>query len=122
MIGLLKSLFGRAGTSVGPQEAMDRTHLGAVLIDVRETSEYACGHVPIALHLPLSRLRSEGIAALDTLRLPADVSEVLLICQRGMRSKIAQGLLSRDARRRYVNVSGGMSAWIAAGLPVTRKP
>lgn len=122
MIGLLKSLFGGAGTSVGPQEAEGRINRGAVLVDVREPGEYAAGHAPIALHLPLSRLRSEGVAAIDALRLPADASEVLLVCQSGMRSRIAQGLLSKDARRRYVNVSGGMSAWIAAGLPVTRKP
>ena len=34
---------------------------------------------------------------------------------------VAQDALSKDARRRYVNVKGGMTAWTASGLPVARR-
>lgn len=37
-----------------------------------------------------------------------------------MRSRIAQSSLAKDARRRYVNVDGGMAAWAASGLPIVR--
>ena len=121
MIGLLKTLFGRAGEQVGPQEAVRRLNAGAVLVDVREPGEYAAGHAPQALRLPLGRIRSEGIAAIDTLGMPEAAAEILLVCQSGMRSRIAQGALSGDPRRRYVNVGGGMAAWAASGLPTTRR-
>ncbi len=48
-------------------------------------------------------------------------SEVLLLCQSGMRSRIAMSILSQDRTRRYVNVRGGMVAWANDGLPVTRE-
>lgn len=83
---------------------------GAVVIDVREPSEYAEGHVPSAVHIPMGRLASR----LDELD---GSSPVHLICATGNRSAamadvlIAQGF---DA----VNVLGGTSAWIRSGRPV----
>ena len=118
MIGLLRSLFGGAGTSVGPQEAMRRMNDSAVLVDVREPGEFAGGHAPMAVPLPLGRIRSEGGKALEALRIPQE-AEILLICRSGMRSRLAQSALSKDARR-CLNVAGGMRAWTAAGLPVVR--
>lgn len=80
----------------------------ALLLDVRE-DEWAAGRVPAALHVPLGSLpRTE----LPTGR------PVLAICRPGNRSATAAALLLArgvDAR----NVSGGMRAWQAAGLPAT---
>ena len=120
MIGFIKSLFGMGGEGIGPREAVQRMNRGAVLVDVRESNEYANGHAPSARHIPLGRIRREGEAALDALQLAPECSEVLLICQSGMRSRMAQNALSKDARRRYVNVEGGMAAWANSGLPVQR--
>lgn len=120
MIGFLTSLFGSAGERIGPQEAVMRMNRGAVLVDVRETGEFKSGHAPAAKHVPLGRIRSEGVAAIEALRLPVDTEEVLLICRSGMRSRMAQKTLSKDVRRRYVNIDGGMTAWAGNGLPVKR--
>ncbi len=120
MIGFLTSLFGSAGERIGPQEAVLRINRGAALVDVRETGEFNGGHAPSARHVPLGRIRSEGAAAIEALRLPQEAGEVLLICQSGMRSRMAQRALSKDAQRRYVNVDGGMAAWADNGLPVKR--
>ena len=116
MIGLLKALLGMGGEQVGPREAVQRINLGAVLVDVREP---AAGHAADAVHLPLGRIRAQGAGALDACSVP-EGAEVLLVCQSGMRSRIAQSSLAKDARRRYVNVDGGMAAWAASGLPVVR--
>ena len=118
MISLLKSMFAASGERISPQEAVQRINRGAVLVDVRDSAEFQGGHAPAALHLPLGRIRSEGIAAMDALRLPMDTREVLLVCQSGVRSRMAQGLLSKDSGRTYANVDGGMSAWRRHGLPV----
>jgi rhodanese-related sulfurtransferase len=89
------------------REAHDRGH-DAVLLDVREESEWASGHAPGAVHLPMARVT------------PASAPPgrpVYCICRSGNRSGhvtaalVAAGI---DAR----NVAGGMEAWAAAGLPV----
>jgi rhodanese-related sulfurtransferase len=120
MINPFKALFGSAGEQIDVQDSARRLEAGAVMIDVREANEYAGGHAPAALHLPLSLIRAQGGAAIDALNLPGKTTEILLICQGGMRSGAAQAVLSRDAPRRHINVAGGMAAWIARGLPVSR--
>lgn len=120
MIALLKALFGAGGPHVGPREAVQLMNRGALLVDVRESGEFVAGHVAGAIHVPLGRLRAQGADAIAAL---SDAGcDVLLICQSGMRSRLAQGALSKDARRRYINVDGGMSAWAASGLPNVRGP
>jgi rhodanese-related sulfurtransferase len=117
MIAFIKALLGLGGESVGPHEAVRRLNDGAVLIDVREPAEFSRARASAARSLPLGQIQVRGTAALDGIAPAANGGEILLICQSGMRSRIARNLLSRDARHRYVNVTGGMSAWMAAGLP-----
>ncbi len=84
-----------------------------VLLDVRTPSEYADGHVPGALSLPLDGL-SARLEALAEHR----AGPVHLICASGGRSARAQRLLLEAGFARPINVEGGTRAWIAAGLPV----
>lgn len=106
-------LFRRGPGRLTPEQARTRTSDGhAVLLDVREVSEWKTGHAPGAVHLPLTRLLA-GAA------LPTEVQgePVVAICRSGHRSQQAAGLLASrgiDA----VDVAGGMSAWAKAGLPV----
>ena len=82
----------------------------AVMIDVRERHEWNSGHAPSAKHIPLGALvgRMNGMP---------DGRHVITICQSGMRSARAAGLLARQGHEVY-NLRGGMSAWAATGLPV----
>lgn len=92
----------------------DRLRRGDIaLIDVREPHEWAAGHVAEARHVPLAALRREA-PALDPER------EYALICATGARSGAACALLQQQGILRVHNVSGGMSEWVAAGLPLTR--
>lgn len=117
MIALFKTMLGFGGEGIGPREAVRRINAGAVLVDVREPGEFAAGHAAMARHVPLDRIRAGGATALQAAGVPVDAGEVLLVCRSGMRSRIAQGALAKDARRRYVNIDGGMAAWTASGLP-----
>ncbi|GGD87330.1 rhodanese-like domain-containing protein [Microbacterium murale] len=79
------------------------------LIDVRERDEFAGGHVPGAVNIPMSELGSR----LE--ELPAEAFDV--ICQAGGRSaRVVQALEAQghDA----TNVEGGTGEWIATGHPV----
>lgn len=82
---------------------------GTPLIDVREKDEFAAGHVPGAVNIPMSELGNR----LE--ELPAEAFDV--ICQAGGRSaRVVQALEAQghDA----TNVEGGTGEWIATGHPV----
>ena len=80
-------LFHRPNMDEGVQ--MYRDTAGAVLVDVREPDEYAQGHVPGSVNLPLSRIRS----AEDVL---TDYDAPLFVyCLSGGRSGQAVSVLTR---------------------------
>ncbi|MBF4766754.1 rhodanese-like domain-containing protein [Nocardioides agariphilus] len=85
---------------------------GAVVVDVRETAEYAEGHVPGARNIPMGHLTGR-LGELDR------SAVVHLICASGNRSAAMADVLGAhgfDA----VNVTGGTGAWIRSGRRVDR--
>jgi rhodanese-related sulfurtransferase len=97
--------------NVEPVVATDAQASGAVLVDVREPDEWAAGHAPGAVHVPLGAVDD----AIDRF----EGQSVLTVCRSGGRStKAAEALAARGVQVR--NVAGGMSAWAGAGLPVVR--
>jgi rhodanese-related sulfurtransferase len=109
MSGWLRRLF-PARPKASPQQARQLQEHGAILLDVREDSEWRAGHAPGARHIPLSRLRAR------TRDLPPQRT-VITICRSGHRSAAAAALLARQGRD-VINMSGGIHAWARAGLPV----
>lgn len=85
----------------------------AILIDVRETPEYASEHIPGARLLPLSTF--------DPARVPQEAGKkVVLHCVMGMRSaQAAQKLLDAGYPTVY-NFRGGIQAWKDAGYPTAQ--
>lgn len=96
---------------VSPQDAAGLSEKGAVLLDVREPGEWAAGHAPDAIHVPLTEVEAAAARFAG--------QQVLALCRSGNRSAKAAETLAR-AGVEVRNVAGGMTAWAAAGLPVTR--
>ncbi|GAA4967454.1 rhodanese-like domain-containing protein [Actinoplanes utahensis] len=110
---LLTMLFRKPYRSVDAQQAAALIADGAVLLDVREPAEWRAGHAPRARHIPLGQLASRlG-------DVPADRS-VITVCRSGARSQQAAALLAHDGRQVH-NLTGGMHAWISAGMPLQAK-
>ena len=86
-----------------------RNDTGAILIDVRETDEYAAGHIPEAVNVPLSEIGSIGFPKERTL---------YLYCLRGARSKKAASILKKMGYR-SVHSIGGIGGY--KGKTVTAK-
>jgi glyoxylase-like metal-dependent hydrolase (beta-lactamase superfamily II)/rhodanese-related sulfurtransferase len=86
---------------------------GAVAVDVREPSEFAAGHLPDALHVPLGEVNGR---AGD---LPRGVP-LLLYCGRGERAISAASLLEKLGFGQLLVLPGGAAGWKEAGYPVER--
>jgi rhodanese-related sulfurtransferase len=88
----------------------------AVVVDVRETSEWSTGHIPNARHIALGQL-NQRIGELEKVK----SKPVIVCCASGNRSSSACGTLRKAGFERVFNLSGGIRAWSDAGLPTTAK-
>ena len=84
---------------------------GSLVIDVREAEEFAAGHVPTAVSIPLSTVQDR----VDEFR---HQGTVYVICQVGGRSMRACQYLADFDINNLVNVAGGTTGWIALGNDV----
>ena len=86
-----------------------------VLIDVREESEWARGHLPGAIHL------GKGVIERDIeQRLPDAGTKVVLYCGGGFRSALAADNLQKMGYANVESMDGGWRGWLDAGLPTQK--
>ena len=84
-----------------------------LLVDTREESEWARGHLPGAVHL------GKGILERDVeARVPDLDTEIVLYCGGGYRSALAADALQRMGYTNVASMDGGFRGWKAAGHPV----
>ena len=100
--------------AIDPRQAKTRLH-ELTVIDVRTPGEYAGGHLPGALNIPLDQLDR----ALPDIRTAAERGEILVVCASGARSEKACGQLAEKGVR-TATLSGGTSAWAAQGHELDR--
>jgi rhodanese-related sulfurtransferase len=96
--------------TVSVDEVPDPTADGWVILDVRESWEWAEGHIEGAVHIPLGDLP----ARVDELDPQA---QTLVVCHVGARSAQATAWLSQLGHD-VANLAGGMDAWEHAQRPV----
>lgn len=83
------------------------------VLDVRETSEWDAGHIAIAQYMNYKHPPERANA------LPFEPDDhVAVVCAGGLRSSTACSMLSMKGYKNLYNVTGGMNAWSAAGLPM----
>ncbi len=82
-----------------------------LLVDVRSEKEWAAGHIPGSVNIPLNHLRERAK------ELPAG-RRVVVYCEGGYRSAIAASLLANAGRPETLDLVGGFKAWGASKLPV----
>jgi rhodanese-related sulfurtransferase len=88
-----------------------------VLIDVRETDEYAGGHISGAVHMSRGMLEFKlG----NTPELAARDLKIVLYCKTSGRAALAACALDDMAYLQVTSIAGGIDAWVAAGKPVVK--
>lgn len=86
-----------------------------LIVDVREESEYAAGHLPGALHL------GKGVIERDVeAKIPDPATPMVLYCGGGFRSALAADALQKMGYTSVISMDGGWTAWSKRGLPTEK--
>jgi rhodanese-related sulfurtransferase len=86
-----------------------------VLVDVREESEWAAGHLPGAIHL------GKGIIERDIEgKVPDTGEKLILYCGGGFRSALSADNLQKMGYTNVESMDGGWKGWTSAGLPTQK--
>ena len=105
-----------AGNGVNAGEATQLINReDAHVVDVREPAEFAAGHLPDAVNIPVGKL-AERVGELDDFK----DKPIILCCASGMRSNKACAELKKHGFARLFNLAGGVDAWVAAGYPLKK--
>src|SRR5689334_15962343 len=86
-----------------------------ILIDVREESEFAAGHIPGAIHIGRGILERDIEATV-----PDHDEEIVLYCGGGFRSALAADNMQKMGYTNVISMDGGFRAWREAGHNVEK--
>ncbi|MBX7106448.1 MAG: FAD-dependent oxidoreductase [Gemmataceae bacterium] len=87
-----------------PQVDVESLPGDATIVDVRTPAEFAAGHIPGAVNIPLDELRAR------LSEIPAD-RQTVVYCQVGMRGYLATRILLQHGRTVH-NIGGGYRTWL----------
>jgi rhodanese-related sulfurtransferase len=86
-----------------------------IMVDTREDSEWARGHIPGAIHL------GRGVIERDIEKtVPDKETTVVLYCGGGYRSALAADNLQKMGYRNVISMDGGWRGWTEAGFPIIK--
>ncbi|MCH6565097.1 MAG: rhodanese-like domain-containing protein [Proteobacteria bacterium] len=88
----------------------------AVLLDVREPAETVVGKIAKAIQIPVGSV-GQRVGELDKHK----DKNIIVYCKTGARAGIACQELNKAGFEKVYSLSGGITAWQEAHLPVSRK-
>lgn len=89
-------------------------HQQAAIVDIRSTADFNSGHIVGAIHIERSELESKPKKLQKYAQKP-----VIIVCANGKSSATVAKHLHTQGFPQAVSLSGGISAWLAANLPLT---
>ncbi len=103
-------------THIGALEAVQMMNRrDATVLDVRESSEFAAGHIPNARNIPFNEL-TDRIRELEKLK----SRPIIVTGQSGARAAKVCAALKKIGVTDVVALRGGLSSWVEASLPVAK--
>ena len=86
-----------------------------ILVDTREDTEWAKGHIPNAVHL------GKGVIERDIEKtIPDKNAPLVLYCGGGFRSALAADNLQKMGYKNVISMDGGWRGWTEAGFPTAK--
>lgn len=91
-------------------------HQDALILDVRDDSEYAAGHLPNSKHVPSEKMEERWVELQKFKEKP-----IVIIYRGGIRSNHASLILKKNGFLQVFNLMGGIDAWKRASLPIVKR-
>ena len=103
--------------------AFNAARVEAVLIDVREPSEFETGHIPGSIKIPRGVLEFQvdahpAVANVSDPALSHKERPIVVVCRTGGRAALSAVNLQRLGFANVRSIAGGVIAWGEAGLPL----
>jgi phage shock protein E len=86
-----------------------------LILDVRSKAEFAKGHIPGALNIPVDQL-PDRMSEIDA----AKTDEIVLHCHSGNRAKRAEATLREAGYSNVLDLDGHMEGWKKGGYPIEK--
>ena len=116
---LLWNIFGTAASGImeiGPSEATRlMNHEKALILDIREKSDFDQGHILNARNMPFTKLAEQT----DDLAKYKD-RPLIIACKQGIDSIRAARVIKQKGFEKIYCLKGGLQAWRNANLPLIR--
>ena len=87
----------------------------ALVLDVRDTGDYAAGHITHARHIAEAQLK-DRMKELDKYK----SRPIVVACKTGSRAPVVTGLLRKQGYTEAFALRGGIAAWQQASLPLDK--
>ncbi|MFJ3047434.1 rhodanese-like domain-containing protein [Herbaspirillum chlorophenolicum] len=114
---LLVPYLQQRGNKLTLLQATQMINQGKTLVlDVRDSEQFAAGHLRDARNIPLKEL-PQRISELDKLK----GRPVIVVCQNGTQAMKAEASLKKAGFTDVYGLNGGIAAWTSQGLPLTTK-
>jgi rhodanese-related sulfurtransferase len=116
---LFWSFFGNKIRGIKEVDTLGATNLinrsNALVLDVREQSEYDAGHIINSRLISLGKLK-DRVGELEKYR----TRPIVVVCRSGSRSESGTAFLNKQGFTQVVNLTGGVAAWQKANLPLEK--
>ncbi len=116
LILFIRNEMQRGGASLTAQEVVNLVNNdGALVIDVRDKSEYDEGHIVDAINIPFANLQSR----IDEIKKYKE-KPVIIACKMGQHSGTAGSVLMKEGFTDVRRLKGGITEWRGQSLPVVK--
>ena len=87
-----------------------------VVVDSRSEKDFKAGHIVDAVHLGNEKVSKNDFASLEKHK----DKPIIVVCSAGLSAGKVASQLAKAGFTKISILKGGMSAWLSAGLPVTK--
>lgn len=116
LILFIRNEMSRGGATISSQKLVQLVNSeNAIVIDVREASEYSEGHIVDAINIPFASFESRS----DELNKHKD-KPLIVACKMGQHSGSAGTILRKKGFTNVLRLTGGMAEWRGQNLPVVK--
>ena len=116
LILFIRNEMSRGGAAISSQKLVQLVNSeNALVIDVRDATEYSEGHIVDAVNIPFANFESRS----DELNMHKD-KPLIVACKMGQHSGSVGTILRKKGFTNVLRLSGGMAEWRGQNLPVVK--